>query len=642
MTRVTDCKISRAKGEHPPKPRFTLSIGVVGHRPDRLPGKGDVEYAKIVAEVARVLWELKLKARDACDTYPEFFAVESQSQLTLRLVTALAEGADTIAAKAVLHGYRLEAILPFEQGNYGQDFHGHALTDFKRLNALAKSKLILAHHRVLPPFKDDPAAKKAYEAAGLTMIDNSDIVLSVWDEGESRGRGGTTAMLQAATDLGIPIIHIDAKGVQPTLIKWSGLDEHPVQAETPYELIPELFDLALPKMMDKLVRPPAGEPAQKKAERQVTKPPAGVERESALRYFNGRFRACNPFFAFSLLMTALVVRRAKWTDIFPDSVDTLQGNFQELLQPAVDRDLFPANLMQAYAWADVKGLYFAQFFRSAFVLNFFVASFAVASALSALLLPPSSHSYWPSGMEIGLISFVVLNTISGRYFGWHTRWVEAREVAERLRVASMLWILGIRPRAFAGEEPAWTGWYVRALVRAQPLRTITFEPGQVDRARTAIINVLQNQCHYHELNARRMKRLERHLEYIGLFLFGLTVLVALDHLFDKGDRLHALLHWLFVHPWPAHEVGIGLGAILPALATATYGIRVIGDFEGNAKRSERAHQSLKGQIDALDPQRARPDLSILRRRARAAGDAMLGDVSSWRLSAESRGLAIPG
>jgi hypothetical protein len=117
------------------------------------------------------------------------------------------------------------------------------------------------------------------------------------------------------------------------------------------------------------------------------------------------------------------------------------------------------------------------------------------------------------------------------------------------------------------------------------------------------------------------------------------VLAALDHLVFEGAVLHALVHAVS-HDAPAHEIGVALSAILPTFATATYGIRVIGDFEGIAKRSERTFESLDAHIAALrhDP----PDLDILRRRARAAGDAMLGDLASWRLAAESRGLAIPG
>jgi hypothetical protein len=292
--------------------------------------------------------------------------------------------------------------------------------------------------------------------------------------------------------------------------------------------------------------------------------------------------------------------------------------------------------LQAYAWGDAIGFYFAQVFRSAFVMNFFVAALAVAAALTSLL----TQLPWPVWMEIGLISFVVMNTLAGAYLCWHSRWVEPREVAERLRVASMHWILGIRPRAFAGVEPAWTGWYARAIIRMQELRTCRFSPAAIDSARMATIGILQDQCEYHVAVVKRMRRLDHWLEGIGLLLFISTVLVALDHLLVHGAYLYCVLHHLFHDAWPAHDAGILLSAVLPAFATATYGIRVIGDFEGIARRSERAHESLSDHIMALRQDAS--DLDVLRRRVHAAGEAMLGDLSSWKLTVESRGLAIPG
>ena len=69
--------------------------------------------------------------------------------------------------------------------------------------------------------------------------------------------------------------------------------------------------------------------------------------------------------------------------------------------------------------------------------------------------------------EIVLIFLVLINTASGRRRRWHQRWLEARELAERLRVALPLWTLGERPTTlFFGQEPTWTGWYARAVVRA--------------------------------------------------------------------------------------------------------------------------------------------------------------------------------
>jgi hypothetical protein len=132
-----------------------------------------------------------------------------------------------------------------------------------------------------------------------------------------------------------------------------------------------------------------------------------------------------------------------------------------------------------------------------------------------------------------------------------------------------------------------------------------------------------------------MKWRERLLEWIGLVLFSATLLIALSHVWSQG-----LIEFLF-HEYPRHSlVLIMLSAILPTLATASYGIRVIGDFEGIAKRSERAARDQLHVIEAL--RRDPSDLVLFRARAQNIADAMLGDVASWRLSAESRGLAIPG
>ena len=112
MTGTTALDDLTVPSASPPKPVFALSIGVVGHRLDRLPKKDDARYLQIETEVERVLKEIRLKARDVCDVYADFFADELQSSLMLRLVTALAEGTDTIAAEAGCSiGYRLEGDI---------------------------------------------------------------------------------------------------------------------------------------------------------------------------------------------------------------------------------------------------------------------------------------------------------------------------------------------------------------------------------------------------------------------------------------------------------------------------------------------------------------------------------------------------
>jgi hypothetical protein len=132
-----------------------------------------------------------------------------------------------------------------------------------------------------------------------------------------------------------------------------------------------------------------------------------------------------------------------------------------------------------------------------------------------------------------------------------------------------------------------------------------------------------------------MHWLERSLEIIGGCLLIATVVVAIDHLLDSP-----VIGYAFGRIMPPQEAPIWLSAALPALATATYGIRVIGDFEGISQRGERTHRQLDQLINAIQQDPA--EFSLLRARARTAAEAMLGDVASWRLSAESRGLSIPG
>ncbi len=207
----------------------------------------------------------------------------------------------------------------------------------------------------------------------------------------------------------------------------------------------------------------------------------------------------------------------------------------------------------------------------------------------------------------------------------------------------MLWVVGLRPVLPAGAEPTWTGWYARACVRAQGLRHARLDRDGLGTAQAAVTGLINDQCGYHETSARRTHRLEHRLERTGLVCFVLTIAVALAYLAVKlmdvagGAGEHGHGESL------ADSIGVVVAALtagLPALATATYGIRIIGDFAGISRRSERTRHGLAVLMARIGA--SEPNLHHLRARVRAAADVMLGDVAGWRLSAESRGLAIPG
>lgn len=613
----------------PPKPQLTLSIGVIGHRPDRL-AHGDLKH--IDSEVERVI-DLIIHEVDVVHRrYKEVFRDEKPQ---LCVVSALAEGADRIVAKAAIaKNFKLDVPIPFLESEYLKDFLHEAdlqyesparvtstptstgsVAEFEALinDNATRALLQLPGNRSSPGHAEKQEAGKAYEMAGLTIIGQSDILLTVWDGGVSHGRGGTTDMLHQAVRRGVPIIAVDISGAE-TRVRWSKLRESPVTVDGPDELPSEPVENVLPRLIEEFLRPPAAQ-----------------EHDALLSYLGhpepkGVWRRVTALFA-DFFGTAR--SRAAHAAV-------LAGKYREIFESVPHdskRSPSPVLLAETFGWADVMAIHYARIFRFAYIFNFTISAAAVVMALSSLIF----DGIWPPVLEVFLIGLVVINTMVGRRSGWHKRWMEAREVAERMRVALLFWILGAQPPAFFGEEPAWTGWYARAIIREQGMRGGRLDRDGMSAARAEMLHVLEDQYKYHHKNARKVKRFEKWLERAGQMLFGATAVLAAFHASGLIE------HLVPPHPDCGDDFGdfvIMASAVLPTLATATYGIRVIGDFEGIAKRSERAEFGHRRVIEAL--RRDPADLVLFRARAQIISDAMLGDVSSWRLSAESRGLAVPG
>ncbi len=109
-------------------------------------------------------------------------------------------------------------------------------------------------------------------------------------------------------------------------------------------------------------------------------------------------------------------------------------------------------------------------------------------------------------LEIGLVLALVLNTLLGRRGRWHHLWIEAREIAERLRVAMPIHAAGSRLTPTYGEAPSWTGWYVRALLRQEGLRAARLDEEQTKAAWKQLHALLADQRAYHSATARASGR----------------------------------------------------------------------------------------------------------------------------------------
>jgi len=439
----------------PPKPRFSLTVGIIGHRPNRLPA--DV-VEQVTAQMSRALQAVAKSAADAHQRYADCFSPELAK---LSVVTSLAEGADRIGASTSLAlGFELIVIMPFLKADYENDFQEErSKSEFRALCASAASVLEIAGARETKGL--------AYEHSGQSVVDASDILIAVWDGKESAGRGGTTDLLQEAAQKGMPVIRIDTVPDVPMRLHWrdpGGRRGNQAYYDEEFsQPAASQVDKSIEIVIDNLVRPPR----------------SSTERSSMRIFLNQDFRRLNLNAPFPLLMALLGIRR-------PRASDFIRRPPNQAAKDLAAAGGYPPNLAEAYVWADECAIYFGQAFRSAFILNFLVS--ALVTILVALEFRPPA-----SAIEIGLVIFLVINTSRGRKGHWHELWIEAREVAERLRVAMLIHTVGSRPVLPFGDAPAWTTWYVRGMVREAGLRNAVLDRDALTALQQAIISLLRDQ-----------------------------------------------------------------------------------------------------------------------------------------------------
>ncbi|MBO0749418.1 MAG: hypothetical protein J2O44_03170 [Porphyrobacter sp.] len=562
--------------EAAPLPALGFGVGIVGHRANRI---DDAEKVRgLILQIVEVV-DGALDEAAAGGFYPV-------GRRPLRLVSALAEGADRLAASAAIDaGVRLEVVLPFVAAEYRKDFANQASCDeFDRLLDRAETVLVLDG-------KADER-QRAYEAAGMTLLDNCDLLIAVWDGGPGRGRGGTREVIEEATRRAIPVIVIDPAGNAAT-VRSGGPGAGPMRLED----VPELALAELPSLIF--------------AEVGVTEGPA-----SAAEWLRLAEPPPEPMIhsAYPLLLKLAGIR--SWRTPRPVAAD--EAPRETSIQP----------VRQAFAWWDQVAIRAAQAFRSAVIVNFALAALAVVLAATSLLAQDAKWLFVLA--EVITILLLLANTVSAGRRRWQERWLEARQVAELLRVCTLLRNVGIGRGIADPGQGGLLGWYAGAFARSVSLERLDLSDPRA--AAAPLIAEVRSQAQWNEATARRMHLAARRIERFGEALFAVVLLAAIG--------------WLLldiVVPSTAYELRYVLTAVtagLPAIATASYGIRVILDFEGIAQRSGRIAAGLHASLAKWEAEV--PSAARLQEFARRAADIMLGDIAAWRLLAEGRRLTLPG
>ena len=559
----------------------------------------------VLAQVERTAQDLFEKERDCFADGP----------VKLRFVSPIADGADQIAADVALElGWELQAIVPFERAHYRASLANEG--------ARASFDTLLGRATCLLELPGDPLhSLDAYVMTGRATVAHCDVLIAVWDGLPPRGRGCTGEVVQLALTRGTAIVHVPLSPGGDTRILWSAFDPTVVTIADDPGVARPLERADVEALLTGLLMPPPDE----------------LEQNFLKRFLHERLRRIRARIEYPLLLTATGVRPFRARDFtawhaeaqIRDEWRSYRLGCAEAHKISAPIDL----LEEAYSWTDRLATHFAQTYRSGHIFNFVLGGFAVCLGLAAFMAP--HLKFEEAAFELLITLAIILNAVIGKRQEWHRRWLDYRQLAERLRPMRSLKLLGIAAPDPPGTETnpvpkRWIDWYASGIWRAMGCPS-----GAIDRACAARLgeaiaeHEVEPQVRYHHRNAKQIELLDHRLEQIGFVLFAATVLVSI-----------ATLVGLAVAPTFVDDYGNWftlISAGFPALGTAVFGIRFQADFGGDALRSMATANTLR-QIDA----ELRKDVTLSRAAdlAEQAARIMLSDLDEWRLVNQQRDLSV--
>ncbi|HEX5259357.1 MAG TPA: hypothetical protein VFW35_11345 [Sphingomicrobium sp.] len=600
-------ELGRATG--PPPVPFVLSVGVTGHRAEVLEA-GDVE--RLRERVRETLLLIEKAGRALLDRERDCFA---PGPPRLRFVSPIADGTDQIAAElAVELGWELQAILPFARERYRESLANHgARSRFDALLQRANCSL------ELPGDPDD--SLDAYVMTGRATVAHCDVLIAVWDGKPPRGRGGTAEVVQLALTRGTAIVHVPLDAGSETRVLWAAFDPTVVTVADDPGVARPLDAEHVDTLLAGLLMPP----------------PDKGEQHFLKHFLKERPRPIRARIEYPLLLTVTGVRRFRTRDLTDKhSARMITDEWQRYRVGCVQAHNIVAPigaLEEAYSWADRLATHFAQTYRSGHIFNFVLGGVAVCLGLSAFMAPHLKFEF--AAIEMVITMAIIANAKVGTKLEWHRRWLDYRQLAERLRPMRSLKLLGIAAPDPPGTETnpvanRWIDWYAGGIWRAMGCTS-----GSIDRVCAARLgraiadHEVAPQMSYHERNAHQIDLLDHRLEQTGTVLFAATLVVSVATLIGLAIGAN------FVNIYGNWFTLVSAG--FPALGTAVFGIRFQGDFGGDAVRSMATANILR-QLDG----ELRKDVSLSRAAdlAEQAARIMLSDLDEWRLVNQQRDLSV--
>lgn len=624
----------------PPRTPLAFRVGVVGHRPNRLP-KDEESLNLIRAKIADILSAVGDAVSGFAVSEPNIYASGAQRLLA---ISALAEGSDRMFAGAALDmGWRLCVPMPFPQEDYEADFGGSdsaSTAEFRTLLHQAET------HDALSRFELDGTREdegEAYAAAARILLNQSDLLIAVWDGEESRGKGSTVETVQEAIGFHVPVIWVDSR--KP--FSWRLLRQWPVEGPVERPADTEATNLA--DTIKSLVHEELAIPVEH------SHPPTHGDKHAltpnalANAYFEERRPRFNLHFGWKLFRNLASGDRP----LFPR---LRTSDYVEQTKPEIHGPI-DSELLSHFAWADKLADYYADAHRTGVILT----SILSASAVLLALLPIAIGIHHPI-MEIVLIGgeLVVLFWLSFsisivRKKHYHEKWLEYRLLAEWIRQLRLISPLGggrplLRSRAHQSVygEPtrSWMYWHIRGIARARALPSTIADRAHLAKSLDGINSVIDGQIAFHTTTMERSERIHGRLHRITKWTVVITIAAIFTHFVEKLVALY-LGHGHDTLDSGAHEGVIALllsggvllcAAFLPAAGASLANINNQGEFARLGKRARAMRDSflrLKREADELKEKLESGEASFLMGPVTALANhvamIMLEEVVDWRV-----------
>lgn len=685
----------RQSQNNPPRPPAArLSVGITGHRLNNsFLRKNEAAVVDAIGRLLDQLEALSLAAHREC--------------LKPRLVSLLAEGSDQIGANEALgRDWPLVSPLPFGlaltavMGAELQDLEtvkavlaldtkaslegvsmldteaAAAMARFWRLAAAADRFELADRDREITDLLLESLAHPAdrerrdsltaeasgrYAVASRIMIEQSDLVIAVWDGFNRSLYGGTGHTIASALELGVPVIWLRPQA--PDELRVLVRPEDLVGAQrcgrndrkATIESLRPLVDAALCADLAATHEMQHGEWQNHK--KHESKRRDGLEAYLAERWPSRSNRLWHAYRRVEALFGektwAMRLRPLTRTYERPEALGAVA--WQPALHTAEglgDADArFTRGLLQGvadrFAWADAISTQLSDNYRGAMVTNFGLSASAIIMGLAYLPFASKSDKWMFALVELILLGIILVITSLGRAGDWHARWFQSRRVAEYLRHSPLLLLLGVaRPigRWPQGLDSSWPEWYARHALRAVGLPRVKITQDYLfGILQGVLLPHVRSQREYHRSKAAKLSSVHRNLDNLSNSLFIAAVLVVATYVTIKLAPMLTLAHW---HIELNSNLFTFLGVVLPMLGATLAGIRYFGDFERFAAISEvtaEALEAVETRIVTLASQCGGDDLSYdeVARLAHAADDIVFSEIESWQAVFGGKHLTVP-